>query len=75
MVDIEKLIKQILIEEGKTQTQLAEILGYANKQGLNKMLNKKDHRISDILKMANALDYDVSITLKSRKTGKEFISD
>lgn len=72
MLDIEKLIKQILLEEKLSQTKLSDILGYANRQGFNKMLMKKDHKISEIIKIANALEYDVTLTLTKRKNNIKF---
>lgn len=68
-MEITKTIKYILLMKDIKHYELAERLGYT-KQGFSKALNKGDFKISDLEKIASALDYDLEIHFIDKKTGK-----
>ena len=68
-----KRIKQILIEEGLSQKQFAEIVmpeGVSAAQQLRDYLCRDTFKFSTVERWLDALGYD--IVFVSRKTGKEF---
>ena len=68
-----KRIKQILIEEGLTQKQFADIVmpgSNANAQQVRDHLRRDSFRFSTVERWLDAIGYD--IVFESRKTGKQF---
>lgn len=68
-----KRIKQILIEEGLTQKQFADIVmpdSNANAQQVRDHLHRDSFRFSTVERWLDAIGYD--IVFESRKTGKQF---
>ena len=70
MLDIERGYDRLLLERRLKRARLAPMLGQTV-QNISKILKKKDAKIhSDIERVANALDFDVILQFKDRKTGK-----
>ena len=60
-MDLNYLIKNELLKRHTKSYELAEKCGYT-KQNLSLKLTKNDMRVSDLEKIANALDCDLSIS-------------
>ncbi len=69
MIDTGEFIKDMLENKYLNQIDLADFLN-CSRQNINKML-KVNHKLGDIIKLADLLDYDISVTLKSRATDEE----
>jgi DNA-binding Xre family transcriptional regulator len=64
-----KIIKQLLIERGKSVKQLAELFGISG-QSMSNKLYRDNFSFEDVLKIADYLNCDVKIV--TRDTKKEF---
>lgn len=58
-------IKKLLLDEGLTQTELAERLG-TSKANVGAQLTRNAFRTTDIERIADALGYNVEIVFKKR---------
>lgn len=63
------IIKQLLIERGKSVKQLAELFGISG-QSMSNKLYRDSFSFEDVLKIADYLNCDVKIV--TRDTKKEF---
>lgn len=68
---VEKKIRQILIDKEIGISTFAEMLNI-KQSNLSQQLRRDNFRENDIRNMADLLDCDVQITLRDRKTGKEY---
>lgn len=60
---LQKIINGILQEKGLTQKQLATVIGLKSQSTIAEKL-QTDMRISGLIKIANALGYDVCLVKK-----------
>lgn len=68
---VEKKIRQVLIDKEIGISTFAEMLNI-KQSNLSQQLRRDNFRENDIRNMADLLDCDVQITLRDRKTGKEY---
>ena len=66
-----KTIKMIIAYRETSATKVAEEIG-KSQANFTQMLARDNFRESDLRAIAAALDCDLSITWKDKKTGKEF---
>ena len=72
MIDFIRGIKKILIDKNLQLAQLAEMLDMSPSM-LSQYMRKKDYRINaDILRIADALGLDVTLTLTDQETGQTY---
>ena len=63
-MDIKKEIKTLLIKEGKTQSELAEELGFKTPQAFNRKLCSGAYRVDEFDELLNHLGYELKIVKK-----------
>lgn len=63
MINIEKEIKKILIDENLNVSKLANLLNTSS-QNLTAKLKRNNLKLNDIQEIANALEYHVEISFK-----------
>ncbi len=63
MINIEKEIKKILIDENLNVSKLANLLNTSS-QNLTAKLKRNNLKLNDIQEIANALGYHVEISFK-----------
>lgn len=69
-MDITRAVKRMIFEKEVKQQDVGEKLGMS-KSAFNQVINKNDFRVnSDLIRIADAIGYDVVIQLKDRETGK-----
>lgn len=68
---VEKKIRQVLIDKEIGISTFAEMLNI-KQSNFSQQLKRDNFRENDIRNMADLLDCDVQITLRDRKTGKEY---
>ena len=74
-MDITKTIKRLILEKGYKQIEIAEKLGIT-KSNFNNLIHKTDFKLfNDIVKIANAIGYDVKISFVDQDTGKIIDAD
>ena len=63
MINIEKEIKKILIDENLNVSKLANLLNTSN-QNLADKLKRNNLKLNDLQEIANVLGYDIEISFK-----------
>jgi len=66
---LEKIIKKMLIDKELKQIDLAEKLKLS-KENFHAQLKRDNYRISEIVKIADILGYDVKLHFIDRENGK-----
>ena len=74
-MDIRKGFKRMQFERDMSQTQVGEKLGMSGANA-SRYFSRKDFRIYDyIIRVADAMGYDVKLCFVDRETGKEIECD
>lgn len=58
-----------MLQKNSKQYEVAEKIGYT-KHGFNNLLNRDNYKLNDIIKIADALGYDVNIQFVDRATNR-----
>lgn len=76
MIDFSTALRKILIDKKLSHGELAEQLSMS-KQVFSDFLNRRnDYRINaDVIRIADALGLDVTLTLTDQETGQTYIID
>ena len=64
-MQITKAIKTMIVNRDAKHIDVANAIGYT-KQGFSNLLKKDNYKLADIVKIADALNYDVNITFVDR---------
>ncbi len=73
-MNIEKIIKEIMLKRGYTQKFLATKLGFSTTSGVSEKLRRKEGmRVNTFVKFVNAMECDVIV--KSRSSNDEWRVD
>ena len=76
-MNTKKALKTILKQEHKTQKDLSETLGYARPTSLNTILRSNNPRLENLVKMMDALGYEIVLRPKtgSDKVARSVVLD
>jgi len=73
-LDVTKALKMIMLDKDLKQYEVGQRLGIMERQSFNRVLQKNTAlRVDEIIKIANALNCGVKLSIVDMDTGKEWL--
>jgi len=73
-INVTKSLKMIMLDKDVKQYEVGQRIGLKERQAFNRVLQKNTAlRVDEVIKIANALNCDVKLSLLDRDTGKEWL--